>query len=111
MYYSNYCSPVIPNVYCQVAEMAKQLIDGSSDSCQVMKKLKNILSCGTAIIDAFLKYELVFRTSSLAVILLKFKSYALQSLCLIPLEFKKLSVCVRLLNSFVTYFLWRCFTG
>ena len=89
MYYSNYCSPVIPNVYCQVAEMAKQLIDGSSDSCQVMKKLKNILSCGTAIIDAFLKYELVLRTSSLAVILLKFKSYALQSLCLIPLELKK----------------------
>jgi len=40
--------------------MAKQLIDGSSDSCHVMKKLKNVLSCGTAIIDAFIKYELIF---------------------------------------------------
>jgi len=41
--------------------MAKQLIDGSSNSCQVMKKLKNVLSCGTAIIDAFIKYGFVFR--------------------------------------------------
>jgi len=36
--------------------MAKQLMDSSSDHCQVMKKLKNVLSCGTAIIDAFIKY-------------------------------------------------------
>jgi len=65
VYNSNYNNPVIPDVYCQVAEMAKQLIDGSSDSCQVMKKLKNVLSCGTAIIDAFLKYELVLRSRNL----------------------------------------------
>jgi len=45
--------------------MAKQLIDGLSDSCQLMKKLKNILSCGTAIIDAFIKYKLILMTGSL----------------------------------------------
>jgi len=40
--------------------MAKQLLDGSPDPCQVMKKLKNVLSCGTAIIDAFIKYMNLF---------------------------------------------------
>jgi len=45
--------------------MAKQLMDTSVDCCQLMKKLKNVLSCGTAIIDAFLKYELAFRTGIL----------------------------------------------
>jgi len=41
--------------------MVKQLIDGEPNPCQVMKKLKNVLSCGTAIIDAFIKYETSFR--------------------------------------------------
>jgi len=40
--------------------MAKQLMDPSVDCCQVMKKLKNALSCGSAIIDSFVKYVLVF---------------------------------------------------
>ena len=44
--------------------MAKQLIDVSADCCKVMKKLKNMLTCGTAIIDAFMKYELVYQSST-----------------------------------------------
>jgi len=50
-----------PDVYCQVVEIAKQLMDTSVDCCQIMKKLKNVLSCGSAIIDAFIGYELVFQ--------------------------------------------------
>jgi len=45
--------------------MAKELIDGSPNSCQIMKKLKNMLSCGTAIIDAFIKYGLALWSSIL----------------------------------------------
>jgi len=49
----------------QVLEMAKQLMDSSSDHCQVMKKLKNVLSCGTAIIDAFIKYVVTLSESQI----------------------------------------------